>query len=287
MYRFNPKQKGATLIQLLVGLAVAAFVILMVERMYFVLRAKYYNNVSALEENTKALELSQAIRSSIDDATTPSSFGMWPWQIKTLRVPGESFNPLNYPPVYAATSLTNLNLSSQVSGTDILLIQGVLASETTTSVIMSSSTSVNIPTNMSIGSSDYVLLADDSGYELMKSASNSTGSSVTVTQGPSRDFAIGSYLAHYQTLVFYLYQDGADEDVYLLTDNAASGDELLQKIEDFQIEYYLNGAWSAVSSETTSGYVDSWYKEVKGIRVSYSVNGKAYTAIVAIKQNNL
>ena len=60
-----------------------------------------------------------------------------------------------------------------------------------------------------------------------------------------------------------------------------------KKIEDFQIEYYLNGAWSAVSSEATSGYVDSWYKEVKGIRVSYSINSKAYTAIVAIKQNNL
>ncbi len=285
MYRFNPKQKGATLIQLLVGLAVAAFVILMVERMYFVLRAKYYNNVSALEENTKALELSQAIRSSVDDATTPSSFGMWPWQIKTLRVPGESFNPLNYPPVYAATSLTNLNLSSQVSGTDILLIQGVLASESLTEDLTAGETGID--TSLSIGSSDYVLLADDSGYELMKSASSSTGSSVTVTQGPSRPFAIGSYLAHYQTLVFYLYQDGADEDVYLLTDNAASGDELLQKIEDFQIEYYLNGAWSAVSSEATSGYVDSWYKEVKGIRVSYSINSKAYTAIVAIKQNNL
>ena len=279
------KEGGATLIQLLIGLMITAFVMLVIERMYFVIRTKYNANITAIEANTKALQVSQALRTAIDEAGILSPFGIWPWQSKTLGIPEQSFNPMNYPPIYAATALTNLEPASRVSGSDVLLVQSVLSDEITTSVIGASTT--DIPTALDISSGDYLLLGNAHNYTLMETSGNSTGSQVNVVQEPGFSFPIGSFLAHYQSLLFYLRQDNDEKDIYIMTDNQNSGQELVQKVDDFQIDYYADGAWHAVADETTAGYVNLWYKAVKAVRIHYAIDGQAYHIIIAIKAHNL
>lgn len=99
------KQQGASLIQVLIGIAVGAFVLVIAAEMYFTIRQSYTRTVSTLVTNTQASVAAQALRNFVDQATSESPFGLWPWQQVDLRIPSSSFNPLLYPPIYAATSL--------------------------------------------------------------------------------------------------------------------------------------------------------------------------------------
>ncbi len=274
-----------SLIQLLVGIVIGVFVTLIAVQMYFVVRDKYGTVITKMDSNSKALMLSQALRTAIDDAMVPSPHGFWPWQNKALRIPGQSFNPLLYPPIYAASSIDNFTPYNHVSGTDLLLVQGVIAHGGTTSGVSANDTT--IPTTLSISDNDYVLLSDQDNHQLMRANSDSTGAQVSVLQGPSIDFATDSFVGHYQTLIFYLRQDGSQTDLFVNIDDASAGQEVIEDVDDFQVEYYMNGTWQSVQNASVSGYVNSWYKSVQAIRVKYQIENKNYSVVLVLKANSL
>ena len=138
----------------------------------------------------------------------------------------------------------------------------------------------SIPTNLVIGNNDYVLLADKFGTQIMKANADVSGNSVDVETGPDRDYAAGSYLAQYHSYIFYL-KDNGDYNSLMLSE----GQPVFNNVDDFQIQHYQNGAWQAVGSEATAGYVNGWCKKVKGIRITYQVAGENYTISNATKGN--
>lgn len=276
-------QHGLSLVQLLIGLAVGAFVVVMSAQMYFVIRNKYRITVTSMHNNTKVRMVSYAIRNAVDSATLSLAFGTWPWQTKTLRIPGATFNPLDYPPTYAAGSINGFTPNAQVVGTDILLIQRMINTEIITQLIPENNGATTIPTALNVMQNDFLLLANQQHYELMKT----TDRSGTVSQGPSVNFSIGSLLGHYRTIIFYLRQNDANiRSLHINVDDARGGEELITNIDDFKIEHYINGGWQRVPSNGDASYITSWYRAVKGIRLNYTINNQAHQISIAIKANS-
>lgn len=60
------------------------------------------------------------------------------------------------------------------------MLQSVSRSQTTTSVINQSAGLAQIPTTLNIGDNDYVILADRSGYQIMKATAAASGGAVSV-----------------------------------------------------------------------------------------------------------
>ncbi|WP_440994021.1 PulJ/GspJ family protein [Cysteiniphilum litorale] len=284
--RVKTKEQGASLIQMLVGIAVAAFVLVIAGEMYYTVRHSYTRTVTQLVDNTEASVVAQAFRNLVDQSTSPSPYGLWPWQQVDLRVTSSTFNPLSYPPVYAATSLNFYAPPNHVAGTDILMLQGVVSSDLS-GAISASDSPVNITTGLKIGDNDYILLADQTGYQVMKATADASGSSVPVEQGPARSYAAGSFLAQYHVYILYLRDQGGVKSLMINVDNAGSSQELIANVDDLQIRYYANGAWNNVQADGTANYLEPWYKAVKGIEISYTVSGKSYTILIALKANVL
>ncbi|WP_116963505.1 PilW family protein [Fastidiosibacter lacustris] len=277
------KQQGASLIQVLIGISVGAFVLVIAAEMYFTVRNSYTRTVTQMTDNTRANLVSQVIRNTIDKATSLSPFGIWPWQQVDVRT--LSFNPLVYPPIYAATLLNFYNPPNQVLGTHILMLQSMVSSQFTTSGINQGDNP--IPTTLAIGKNDFVLLADQAGYQVMKATANASGSLVSVEQGPARSYAINSFLAQYHVYIFYLRELNGVRSLMLNVDGESKSDEVIRNVEDFQIRYFINGAWRNIDNEGTPGYLNSWYKETKGIEIQYQINAQQYTLIIALKPNLL
>ncbi|WHN65634.1 hypothetical protein [Cysteiniphilum sp. QT6929] len=284
--RVKIKEQGASLIQMLVGIAVAAFVLVIAGEMYYTVRHSYTRTVTQLVDNTEASVVAQAFRNLVDQSTSPSPYGLWPWQQVDLRVTSSTFNPLSYPPVYAATSLNFYAPPNHVAGTDILMLQGVVSSELS-GAISASSSPVNITTGLKIGNNDYILLADQTGYQVMKATADASVGSVPVEQGPARSYAQGSFLAQYHVYILYLREVSGVKSLMLNIDNGNSSQELIQNVDDLQIRYYANGVWNNVQADGTANYLEPWYKAVKGIEISYTVSGKSYTILIALKANVL
>lgn len=275
-------QYGLSLVQLLVGLAVGAFVILISTQMYFVIREKYQGTVNSMQENTTGLTVSYVIRNAVDHAGFSLTFGTWPWQRKTLRIPGATFNPLVYPPIYAAGSINGFTPNAQVPGTDLLLIQHMINTEITTQLISKNNEATTIPTTFDVMPNDFLLLANQQHAELMKTTNNPN----TVAQGPSIDFKSGSILGHYRTTIFYLRQNDDNRSLFINIDGAARGEEIVNNIDNFEIEYYAGTTWQRVLQSGNTNYINAWHKEVKGIRLNYTVNNRAYQITIAIKANS-
>ncbi|GGG08231.1 MULTISPECIES: PulJ/GspJ family protein [Cysteiniphilum] len=284
--RVKIKEQGASLIQMLVGIAVAAFVLVIAGEMYYTVRHSYTRTVTQLVDNTEASVVAQAFRNLVDQSTSPSPYGLWPWQQVDLRVTSSTFNPLSYPPVYAATSLNFYAPPNHVAGTDILMLQGVVSSELS-GAISASSSPVNITTGLKIGNNDYILLADQTGYQVMKATADASGSSVPVEQGPARSYAAGSFLAQYHVYILYLREQSGVKSLMINIDNAGSSQELIANVDDLQIRYYANGVWNNVQADGTPNYLEPWYKAVKGIEIRYTVSGQVYTILIALKANVL
>ncbi|WP_119328596.1 PulJ/GspJ family protein [Cysteiniphilum halobium] len=290
------KEQGASLIQVLVGIAVAAFVLVMAGEMYYTVRHSYTRTVTQLVDNTEASVVAQTFRNLVDQSTSPSPYGLWPWQQVDLRPPApepdppppnQTFNPLSYPPVYAATSLNFYAPPSHVAGTDILMLQGVVDSEFTTASIAASDSPMNITTELNIGNDDYILLADQAGYQVMKATADASGGSVPVEQGPARSYAAGSFLAQYHVYILYLREVSGVRSLMINVDDAGNSQELIDNVDDLQIRYYVNGVWNHVQADGTVDYLELWYKAVKGIEISYTVSGQVYTILIALKANVL
>ncbi|WP_151194103.1 hypothetical protein [Cysteiniphilum sp. JM-1] len=284
--RVKTKEQGASLIQILVGIAVAAFVLVMAGEMYYTVRHSYTRTVTQLVDNTEASVVAQTFRNLVDQSTSPSPYGLWPWQQVDLRVTSSTFNPLSYPPVYAASSLNFYAPPNHVAGTDILMLQGVVSSELS-SAISASASPMNITTGLNIGNDDYILLADQTGYQVMKATANASGGSVPVEQGPARSYAADSFLAQYHVYILYLRDQGGVKSLMINVDNAGSSQELIDNVDDLQIRYYVNGVWNNVQADGTANYLEPWYKAVKGIEVRYTVSGQVYTILIALKANVL
>lgn len=283
--RVKAKEQGASLIQVLVGIAVAAFVLVMAGEMYYTVRHSYTRTVTELVDNTEASFVAQTFRNLVDQSTSPSPYGLWPWQQVDLRVTSSTFNPLSYPPIYAATSLSFYSPPNHVAGTDILMLQGVVSSEPS-GAISASASPINITTGLDIGNNDYVLLADQTGYQVMKATANASGGSVPVEQGPARSYDAGSFLAQYHVYILYLREQSGVKSLMINVD-ADNTQELIDNVDDLQIRYYVNGVWNDVQADGIANYLEPWYKAVKGIEISYTVSGQVYTILVALKANVL
>ena len=281
------KQQGASLIQVLVGIAIGAFILVIAGEMYYTVRHSYTRTVATLVNNTQASVVSQALRNLVDQATSPSPYGLWPWQQVDLRTPSSTFNPLNYPSIYAATTLSFYTPPNQVIGTDILMLQGVVASELTSILISTESGPTNIPTTLNIGANDFVLLANKSGYQVMKATAAASGGFVPVEQGVARSYNVGSFLAQYHVYILYLRELSGVRSLMLNLDNSGASSELIEDITDFQIRYFENGAWNDVGADGNPIYLNSWYKAIKGIEVRYTMDNIQYTMLIALKPNLL
>ncbi|WP_192484404.1 MULTISPECIES: type II secretion system protein J [Cysteiniphilum] len=292
--RIKTKEQGASLIQVLVGIAVAAFVLVMAGEMYYTVRHSYTRTVTELVDNTEASIVAQTFRNLVDQSTSPSLYGLWPWQQVELRVPSLIYNPLSYPPVYAASSLSFFAPSNHVTGTDFLMLQGVISSELSPEAIAASDFPVNITTGLNIGNDDYILLADQTGYQVMKANANATVSdpgppieySVPVEQGPARSYATGSFLAQYHVYILYLREVSGVRSLMINVD-ADNTQELIANVDDLQIRYYVDGVWNNVQADGAANYLELWYKAVKGIEIRYTVSGQVYTILIALKANVL
>ncbi|MDA0911606.1 MAG: hypothetical protein O2809_08675 [Proteobacteria bacterium] len=283
--RIKSKEQGASLIQILVGIAIAAFILVMAGEMYFTVRHSYTRTVTQLVDNTEASVVAQTFRNLVDQSTSPSPYGLWPWQQVDLRVTSSTFNPLSYPPIYAASSLSFFAPSNHVAGTDFLMLQGVISSESS-GAISASELPINITTGLDIGNNDYVLLADQAGYQVMKATADASGGSVPVEKGPARNYAAGSFLAQYHVYILYLRDQGGVKSLMINID-ADDTEELIDDVDDLQIRYYANGVWTDVQADGTANYLEPWYKAVKGIEIRYTVSGQVYTILIALKANVL
>lgn len=306
--RVKTKEQGASLIQILVGIAVAAFVLVMAGEMYYTVRHSYTRTVTQLVDNTEASVVAQTFRNLVDQSTSPSLYGLWPWQQVEFRVPSLIYNPLSYPPVYAASSLNFYAPPSHVVGTDILMLQGITSHELlsqdanpdtnnhTVSVENSKCVVSNpyaLTNTLTAATGDYILLSDSMGHTLMRLSHNSTA---TVQQGPSRTYRAGSFLGVYKVYIIYLRETGGVRSLMLNTDyynvpecpnHVTSSQEIAQNVTDLQIRYYANAAWSDVQADGTPNYLEPWYKAVKGIEIRYTVSGQVYTILIALKANVL
>ncbi|WP_440615512.1 hypothetical protein [Cysteiniphilum sp. 6C5] len=280
----NTKEKGASLIQVLIGIAVAAFVLVMAGEMYYTVRHSYTRTVTQLVDNTKASVVAQTFRNLVDQSTSPSPYGLWPWQQVDLRVTSSTFNPLSYPPVYAASSLSFFAPSNHAPGTDFLMLQGVVSSELS-GAISASASPMNITTGLDIGNNDYILLADGAGYQVMKATADASGGSVPVEEGPARSYAQDSFLAQYHVYILYLREQSGVKSLMINIDNAGSSQELIDNVDDLQILYYANGVWEEVDGAPNDR--ELWYKAVKGIEIRYTVSGQSYEIYIALKANIL
>ncbi len=261
--------------------------------MYFTIRQSYTRTVSTLVTNTQASVVAQALRNFVDQAGSSLPYGLWPWQQVDLRTPSSSFNPLLYPPIYAASSLAFFNPGNHANGTDFLMVQGVVVNQLATNSISASDGQANITTTLEIGNKDYVLLADRSGYQVMKATAAASGGIVSVEQGPARNYGTESFLAESHVYILYLREVSGVRSLMINIDEertpqgAISSDELIQNIDNFQIRYYFNGSWNDVIADGNAAYLNLWYKAVKGIEITYTINKNPHTMRIALKSNIL
>lgn len=284
-----------TLIQLMVGMSLCLFVTAVGLKLYVLVSHHYAKTMDRLDQSTRSELVAQVFRRAIAEAGFAAPSGFWPWQLKYIAVPGQSFNALDYAPVYAADSISGISLNDRVSGSSVLMVQGAYASELTASAIPA--TVNELETALDIGKKDYLILIDTDAAVLCYSDEGSHSGVADLANAPGVAFAAGSYIGQYYLHIFYL-RDTKKTDVngepiyslYLYNYNVSGGNtqELIRGISQFNIRYF--SAFDQVWHELLPAGDDniaSWYKAVEGLAFDYTIDGTDYTVIISIKDHVL
>jgi type IV pilus assembly protein PilW len=292
------KDCGVSLIEVLVTIAVGMIVMVMIVQSFFQMRRQNLESVETLHSYTEVVEADNIFRNLIDGAYISGNATYSPWKLSSSQVNGSQINPLNYPIVYAqGVPLVAGVPDDAQAGTDLLVVQTIDQPQILTTAIASGASSFTRPADgaSAITAGRYMLLSSESHQNLIVSGNDVASGSTTISLPGStvinQNFPVGTTLyTDYVVRIIYIEEEtdnqGNIEDDLVQLSYDGTGDPirtlLLAGVSDLQISYFdSNGQWVRVSANPPQ--MSDWYKQIRGLRFTYNLNGENHETIVAFR----
>ena len=297
------KNKGLSLVELLVATAVVLIVLSMAITIYISTKEQYDNLKNKTSVEVKALTAKALIENIVKSAGFACKFGyknQTPYIDKTddslddfflgsgsgIRVGTLPFSTSGNLP----TSLESTGGSEKAQvGTDYILIRKE-ESHTKLTANNSFNTSLELDDVSELAVNDYLALCNKDDFNLVKIASINSGT-ITLAQAPGESaYYAGDYAGKYELQIVYVRdtgdQDEDGNDIYSLyayvKKRASQGVsyELVRGIKDLQVEYAaVSGGSVTWNSVTTDLELDSSYPAIK---VLFTVDDQSFSKIVVL-----
>lgn len=297
------KKQGVSLVEVLVTLAVALIAIAIIDQSFYQIREQHLNTMESLDDNTGVIEVDNIFRDLVEGAYISGNAIYSPWKLSTPQVIGLQVDPLKYPIIYAqraplrsgATVLT----PNHQADTDVLILQTIDDPQVLTAAIASGATSFTRPiapeateTPPAITASRFMLLSSESHQNLISAGNDIASNQATVNLNGgsgaiSQNFPVGSVLyTQYLFKIVYIRENidgqGNVEDQLCQLSYDQSGAPittvLLDDVSNLQISYRTNAGWQRVAPDDD---IRIWYKEIRGLRFSYTLDGENHQTIVS------
>ena len=291
---FLKKEKGISLIEMLVTIGIMLIVMTMVIQSFYMIRKDYKYTLDRLMEYEQNIEAKAIFKNLIHNAYIGGN-GTYSFLKKmTTSVGNQSIvQPFEYPLIYAKRAPlveggffgSDFPTDAQ-EDTDVLVLQtidtqqildvDIGANDTSISREITSNTS-NVPDNV------YMMLTNETNQTLLKSKGSKTSNDaiIDLEEAVGQEYASGSVLyTNYAIRIIYVRDTSEVDDdgniqyelyeVSYQTNNTESSQTLLKGVKNLQISYSSDGLWKRVSATDD---ISTWYSEIKGVKISYELNG--------------
>ena len=306
---FNRKSQslGFTLVELLVAITVSVLVSMIIVQHFFSMQDDYSNTVESYNNYREDYESQAIFRALIEEAYISGNSTYSIFKQRNTAVGNQQVNPFNYPLIYAQQEsgggINGFTLNNIQANTDVLVLQTIENPFIINSTINSTdrSISVNSADTGVTGNNQYLMLTDETHQTLLEASSvnvnaQSGTTQITLANDIGQIYPSGSTLYTGYTVRFIYVRNSGDVDevgnpvfelferTFINNNNGSSG-VLLRNVSNLQIQYGLSdGSWHNVQSSLTNP--ELWYGEIKGVRLSYDVNGESKDVIVALSNKN-
>ncbi|API86158.1 type II secretion system protein [Francisella uliginis] len=287
------RQKGISLIEVLVSVTVMALVSFLIVDTFFQARKSFDSSVQNLDSYKNNVEARLIFTNLIDNAYITGNETYSLLKKRNVAIsPTPEVNPFDYPLIYAqqAPLVSSSNFPSDAKqDTDILVLQTIDYPITLERTVSSDDQSITFD-KVYGGAKQYMMLTDDTNQSLLlrDSVQTNDGSSTFNLASPiGESYPAGATLyTGYTIKVIYVRDTGnvdsngnKEYELYerSFSDNEAEdeiGQALLKGVSDLQISYKTSGQsqqWKAVTAQTNKR---SWYREIRGIKINYRLDGQ-------------
>ncbi|MED7819872.1 MULTISPECIES: prepilin-type N-terminal cleavage/methylation domain-containing protein [unclassified Francisella] len=294
------KQKGVSLVEVLVSVTIMIIVSFLVVDTFYQARLSFNSSVVNLDFYKKSVE-SRAIFTNLVDNAYITGNATYSILKKRNNAIGSTpvINPFDYPLIYAqpVPLVASSNFPSDAQqGTDVLVVQTIDFPIVLEKAVSSSDQSITFD-KVYAGSNQYMMLTDDTNQSLLETSSVhvniDSGSTTFNLETPiGQSYPVGSTLyTGYTIKVIYIRNTGqvdnnGNPEFELFQrsySNSTNETEqaLLKGVSDLHISYKMSGQnqqWQAVTSQTNKR---SWYREIRGIKIDYKLDGQDQEVVLS------
>lgn len=298
------KQRGVTLVELLVSTAVMVIIFSMAINIYIAVKEQFVDLKNSTSVEIKELAAKRLIFDFVRNSGFACKFGYTAqtYYDRTgdglasffIGATGIRVGTLPLPTSDDLSSALEEDCSGECyqEGTDYIMVKKE-QNNTKVSSANSLSTVLTVDSTADITAGDYLVLCNNESINLVKadSVDNNT-STVNLVLAPSGSiYYTGDYLGNYTLEIMYIRdtgdQDENGDDIYALyvyiKDSSSNGMsyELVRGLKDLQIEYASVSegdiTWNSVTTD-----LDIDKNTYPGIRVSFSVDGESFSKIIVL-----
>ena len=298
------KQRGVLLVQLLVGIAIGVFTVTMSVALYFDIMRQYTKTINKFVYTTNVGIVQQLFKTSINQSGLPGGFALGQWVEGTIQPNGIApINIFNYAPIYATSQMANADLTSgKTANTDVLMVQGINRYMTTNDPIAAADTQIDI--GFAVRANRLLMLMTPSlaSASLVATSSDENNGTVELQSAPNHDFPVDSFLGRYYLNVYYIAPTGEQDNqgnaidalyerhIFGTSANLQQTYPIINHVSDMQIQYYTDdGGWQAVQADNDQAYRNQWYRLVKGLRITVTMDrgdgSENFDIVIPIRRN--
>ncbi|WP_191092521.1 type II secretion system protein [Francisella sp. SYW-9] len=295
---FVRKQKGMSLVEVLVSVTIMVIVSFLLVDTFFHARRSFDSSVQSLDSYKNNVEARLIFTNLIDNAyiTGNATYSILKRRNTAIN-PAPQPNPFDYPLIYAqpAPLVDSSNFPSDAQqGTDVLVLQTIDFPITLENAVSATDQAITF-NKVYPGSSQYMMLTDDTNQTLLLRDSAQVDDGVTTFDLASpigQSYPAGSTLyTGYIIRVIYVRDTGVADsngnnefELYekSYSNNGSETDQVLLKgVSDLHISYKTAGQnqqWQAVTAQTNKR---QWYREIRGIKIDYRLDGQDQEVVLS------
>lgn len=304
MYKNHKSQKGLTLIEILVAMALSAIVMTMAISIFISSKINYQHTKTLAQNDVKTLNVQKLLYDAIENAGLSCKYGTQTQQY--INRTTENLNDLSFIANKSAVRFGNIaSIGSYMNHTLSARSPGLVYQEDSDYIMVKNeylatsleskplSYTLNIKQPLDVTRNDYLAICNNDQIDVVKAtASNDTGNQIKLAAAPLGDYNRGDYVGKLGINIFYIADTGEKDDLgqtvygfFLYSKNGsglANTQLLVDDVSDLKISF-VNTYRNKLRWKHLYKNVDLQNVDAKALRITFKIKGRKFEKVILLK----